>query len=580
MSFATHEIREAVVFLGAAGLIVPIINRMRVSPALGFLAVGLIVGPFGLGRLAETIPWVELFVIEDKRAVRFAAEFGVIFLLFMIGLELSLERLRAMWRIAFLVGGAQVLLSAAGIAAIAFYSGYLLDVAIVLGSAFAMSSTAIIMHLLTEAGRLGAPAGQTSFGVLLFQDLAVVPILFMVSAFGLDANAVGPAIALALGKAILVIIVILGVGRLIARPLFGIVAGARSRELFLATVLLTIIGAAASADAADFSPALGAFLAGLLLADTEYRPRIAVDIEPFKGLLLGVFFVAVGLSIEFAELIADWDKILAWAFGVMALKAVCVYALVRLAGQAPCVAFETAALLAPIGEFSFVVSELSLSLGVIYEDTAQFALIVASLTMAMAPLMALSARWLVSRFAARGEPETFALFPDQISDHVIVVGYGRVGREIGALLDNQEIAHVAIDLDARRVAGLRAQGFSIYHGDARQYEILSRLGVEQAAALVVTMDDAKTTLQTVKAAHRDWPDLPIFARVRDEAHANALLKAGAKSVILEAREAALQLGETVLVGVGLPESVARDLVAERRLITQASSASGKALPIG
>lgn len=580
MSFATQEIREAVVFLGAAGLIVPLIHRLRVSPALGFLAIGFIVGPFGLGRLAETAPWVEWLVIEDKHTVRFAAEFGVIFLLFMIGLELSLERLRAMWRIAFLVGGAQVLLCAAGIAAVAYYSGYLLDVSIVLGSAFAMSSTAIIMHLLTEAGRLGTPVGQTSFGVLLFQDLAVVPILFMVSAFGLDTSAVAPAIALALGKAILVIVAILGVGRLVARPLFRLVAGARSRELFLATVLLTIIGAAAAADAAEFSPALGAFLAGLLLADTEYRPRIAVDIEPFKGLLLGVFFVAVGLSIDFAEVVADWDKILAWAFGVMALKAVCVYALVRLAGQAPCVAFETAALLAPIGEFSFVVSELSLSLGVIYEDTAQFALIVASLTMALAPLMALSAHWLASRFAARGEPESFALFPDQISDHIIVVGYGRVGREIGELLDNQEIAHVAIDVDARRVASLRAQGFSIYHGDARQYEILSRLGVEQASALVVTMDDAKTTLQTVKAARRDWPELPIFARVRDEAHANALLEAGATSVILETREAALQLAETVLIGVGMPESVARDLVAERRMIAQASPASGKSLLAG
>ncbi|MGD9543489.1 MAG: cation:proton antiporter [Methylocystis sp.] len=576
MSFATHEIREAVVFLGAAGLIVPAIHRLRISPTLGFLAVGVIVGPFGLGRLAETVPWVEALVIEDKRTVRFAAEFGVIFLLFMIGLELSFERLRAMWRIAFLVGGAQVVLCAAGIAAIAHFSGYLPDISVVLGSAFAMSSTAIIMHLLTETGRLGTPVGQMSFGVLLFQDLAVVPILFMVSALRLDADAVGPAIAFALGKAILVIIVILPVGRLVARPLLRIVAGAKSRELFLATVLLTIIGAAAAADAAEFSPALGAFLAGLLLADTEYRPRIAVDIEPFKGLLLGVFFVAVGLSIDVTAIVADWRVILAWAFGVMALKAVCVYALARLARQPPSVAFETAALLGPIGEFSFVVTELAQSLGVIYEDTAQFALIVASLTMAMAPLMALGARWLVSRFA-RGEPESFDLFPDQISDHVIVVGYGRVGQDIGDLLDSQEITHVAIDVDARRVAQLRAQGFSIYHGDARQYEILARLGVEQAAALVVTMDDAKTTLQTVDAAHRDWPDLPIFARVRDEAHAAALLKAGATSVILEAREAALQLGETVLVGVGLPESVARDLVAERRMIAQEPSASEKTI---
>lgn len=569
MSFATAEFREAVVFLGAAGLVVPAIKRLNVSPPLGFLLIGLLVSPYGLGRLAETHPWLEALVIEDQKAVHFAADFGVVFLLFMIGLELSLERLRSMWRLVFLLGGAQVLISAVVIATIAVFFGFRFDIAVVFGCALSLSSTAIIMHLLTESGRLGTSVGQTSFGILLFQDLAVVPILFVVGAFALDTGAVVAEMVSAVGKAVLVICLILGLGRLVARPLFRTVASTGSRELFLAVVLLTIIGAAVATEAAGLSAALGAFLAGLLLADTEYHHRIAIDIEPFKGLLLGVFFVSVGLSIDLAEIVAEPARILTAAFGLIVVKALIVYALARLAGKESGVALEIAMLLGPGGEFAFVVADMSLTTGVFYEDTAQFMLIIVSITMAMAPLLAMAARRLAAYFGASGvATETFADYPDQISGHVIVVGYGRVGQEIGLLLDSQKISHVAIDLDALRVAALREAGLAIYHGDARQYEILERLGVRSAAALVVTMDDPKTALQTVISAHRDWPKLPIYARVRDAAHANAFLDAGAKEVILEAREGALQLGETVLVGVGLPEDAARDLVAERRAILQ------------
>lgn len=570
MSVTTEELREAVVFLGAAGLVVPAIHRLRVSPALGFLVVGLIVSPFGLGRFAERYPWLAHVVIEDRKAVEVAADFGVIFLMFMIGLELSLERLRAMWRYVFLLGGAQVALSATAIAAVAAYAGFRLDVAAVLGGAFAMSSTAIVVHLLAETGRLGTPAGQASFGVLLFQDLSVVPILFMIGALGMDSGSLAAAMELAVGKAIMVIFLILGLGRLIARPLFRLVAATRSRELFLAAVLLTVIGASVGAQAVELSSALGAFLAGLLLADTEYRHRIAVDVEPFKGLLLGVFFVSVGLSVDLAEIGAEPVKILGSAFGLIALKGVIVYALARLGGLAPGAAFEASMLLGPGGEFAFVVTDVATNAGVIYDDTVQFALLVGGLTMMVAPLLAAFARIATTRAAARSaRVEALAQLPGQMSGHVLVVGYGRVGQSIGRLLDSQMIPHVAIDANPGLVARLRGQGAAIYLGDARQFEILARLGLRQATALVVTMDDPETALQTVICARRDGSTLPIYARVRDEDHAAALLDAGATLVIEEAREASLQLGEAVLRGVGVPEEAARGLVEERRAVMQA-----------
>ena len=443
-------------------------------------------------------------MIEDQNAVKFAADFGVIFLMFMIGLELSLERLRAMWRGVFLLGGAQVLLSTAVIAAVGVYFGMRLDIAVVLGGAFAMSSTAIVVHLLTESGRLGTSVGQTSFGVLLFQDLAVVPILFMVSAFGLDANSIGAAVALAVGKAILVIFLILGLGRLVARPLFRLVAATRSRELFLAAVLLIVIGASVATQSVELSSALGAFLAGLLLADTEYRYRIVVDIEPFKGLLLGVFFVSVGLSVDLMEVMIEPARILGAVFGLIALKGAIIYTLARVGGQTPAVAFEAAALLGPCGEFAFVVADVAAGAGIIYDDTAQFAIIVVSFTMALAPLLATIARFLVTRLEGRrARVESLAQLPGQLCGHVLVVGYGRVGQSIGRLLDSQQIPHVAVDANAGHVARLRSEGVAIYHGDARQFEILARLGVRYATALVVTIDDPDTALQTVICARRD-----------------------------------------------------------------------------
>lgn len=569
MAIATEELREAVVFLGAAGLVVPAIHRLNVSPALGFLAVGLVISPFGLGRLAPIAPWLDYLVIRDNESVALAAEFGVVFLLFMIGLELSFERLRAMWRIVFGLGGAQVLITAAVISAVAVQLGNRADVSVVLGSSLALSSTAIVMHLLTEEGRLGTAVGQASFGILLFQDLAVVPILFMVGAANPNAAPVPFEMPLAVGKSILAIFLILGLGRLVARPMFRLVARTGSRELFLAAVLLVVIGAAEATEAAELSAALGAFLAGLLLADTEYRHRIAIDVEPFKGLLLGVFFVSVGLRIDLAEIIAEPAQILLAAVGLISLKAFIVYALVRLSGLNASVALETALLLGPVGEFAFVVIDLSLSLGVIYDEPAQFILIVVGLTMAIAPLLAALAERLATRIGARSLATDKALgVAGQLSQHIVVVGYGRVGRAIGELLASQSIPFVAIDLDSDRVAALRGQGAAIYHGDARQHEILARLGVRDATALVVTMDDPKTALQTVAAARNDWPNLPIYARVRDEDHASELLRAGATHVILEAREAALQLGEAVLVCAGLEESAARDLVVERRDATK------------
>ena len=329
------------VFLVAAGVVVPLVHRLGIGPVLGFLVVGLVIGPFGLARWVEDLPWLAYAVIADLDGVRALAELGVVFLLFMIGLELSIDRLWAMRRSVFGLGGAQVVLTGAVIAAIASLFENSLPVALVLGAGLALSSTAIVMQLFAANRRLGTATGQTCFAVLLFQDLAVLPILFLVEAFG--ARTEGPvalAFATALGQAVLAIAVILIIGRLVIRPIFRFVGSGASREMFLAAVLLVIIGTAIATAHAGLSMALGAFLAGLLFAETEYRHEIAVDIEPFKGLLLGLFFVSVGMGIDLAQVAAKTLWLAASVIGLFLVKGAIFYGLARLAGRPRSVALE------------------------------------------------------------------------------------------------------------------------------------------------------------------------------------------------------------------------------------------------
>ena len=567
MPIEALNIREVMVFLVAAGVVIPLFRRLRVNPVLGFLAVGLVIGPYGLGRFTDSVPWLGYAVISDLEGVRAFAELGVMFLLFMIGLELSVDRLWAMRRLVFGLGGAQVIVTGAVIALIASAFGNTLAVAVVLGAGLALSSTAIVMQLLAEKRRLGTAAGRTSFAILLFQDLAVLPILFLVGAFAAQGEgSVALALAWAIGQALIAVAVILVIGRLVIRPLFRFIGSDASRETFLAFVLLVIIGTALATSQVGLSMALGAFLAGLLLAETEYRHEIELDIEPFKGLLLGLFFASVGMGIDVTQVAEEPFWLIASVVGLFLVKFPIIYVLARLFGESRPVALESGLLLGQGGEFGFLVVGLALTLGLMPGKTAQFVLIVTGLTMIVTPLVAQGARRLARAVEAleeaRGQADTDVAA--DLSGHVIVAGYGRVGQVIGSILDDQELPHVGLDTDAGLVAGFRADGGCVFYGDASRPEMLRKFGAGRAAALVVTMDSPAAAEHVAAAARRHWPELAIYARARDRDHANRLIAKGANHVIPETMEASLQLGEMVLTGVGVPEQAARRVIEMRR----------------
>ncbi len=573
MQIETLSLREVIVFLVAAGVVVPLGSRLKISPVLGFLIVGLVIGPHGIARFADTLPWLAYAAFTEPDAVRALAELGIVFLLFMIGLELSIDRLWAMRRLVFGLGGAQVVVTGAIIAVIASLFGNPLPVATVLGAGFALSSTAIVMQVLAENRRLGTRTGRTTFAVLLFQDVAVVPILFLVAAFaGQSDGSVLLAFASALGQALIAVAVILVIGRLAIRPLFRFIGGAASREMFLALVLLVIVGTALATEKAGLSMALGAFLAGLLFSETEYRHAIEVDIEPFKGLLLGLFFVSIGMSVDIAQVAERPLWLIAAVVGLFLIKSPIVYALARLFGEPRSVSLEAALLLGEGGEFAFLVIAVASSVGLLPADTVQFMLIVAGLTMILTPLVANLARRLARGVEAweirRGQPD--ADLPTELAGHVIIVGYGRVGQMLGSLLDEQELFYVALDANAGLVAQFRADGASIFFGDASQPDLLRKFGAEDAAALVITMDSPQAAEQVVTAAREHWPDLAIYARARDIDHATRLIGQGASHAIPETTEASLQLSEMVLAGAGIPDDTARQIVEARRQAEQAA----------
>ena len=562
------HLREIIVFLAAAALVVPMMQRLRVNPVLGFLVIGVVIGPFGLGRLAETWTWLGWIVIDDLEQVRHLAEFGVIFLLFMIGLDLSFARLWQMRRLVFGLGGSQVIFSGIIIGAIAYGFGNSPAASIVLGACLALSSTAIVMELLVKSRRLGTRTGRTCFGILLFQDLAVVPILFLVGILGQDMQGqTGPALAIALGKASLAIISILLLGRMVVRPVFAFVGSTGSRELFMAAVLLVIIATATVTAQAGLSAALGAFMAGMLLSESEYRHQIEVDVEPFKGLLLGLFFVSVGMAINVQEILREPLWIPLSVAGLIIIKTAITFVLALAFKQPRSVALESALLLSQGGEFAFVVIALAVSLALLPADVAQFMLIIASMTMLMTPLIEQSARRLGALLDERDIAQGPLSVPDMVDaprDVVIIAGYGRVGQFLGSLLGENRICHVGLDIDTELVTRFRKGGAGVYFGDASNPDILKKIGIENAMALAVTMDSPHATERVIKAVRKACPNLPILARARDMEHANALRTAGANDVVSETLEASLELAESVFRATGFSDDAAHQVIADRR----------------
>jgi CPA2 family monovalent cation:H+ antiporter-2 len=563
-------LREAIVFLVAAGVVVPLLHRLRVGSVLGYLIVGGVVGPFGLGLWATTWPPLGAVVITDLDGVQALAELGVLFLLFTIGLELSLDRLWAMRRLVFGLGSLQVLITAAVIGVIAWRFGNSVPASIVLGACLALSSTAIVMQILLHSRRLSTPLGRSSFAILLMQDLAVVPILFVVGVLGAKVEgSIGVELALALGKAVLTIGAIYLVGRLVLRPVLRLVAQARSPEMFMAAVLLAVVGIASITGLAGLSMPLGAFLAGLLLAETEFRHEIEVDIEPFKGLMLGLFFMSVGMGIDWRVVADEPVWIAAGVVGLFVLKSTITAALCLAFGVPRAAALETGLLLGQGGEFAFIVVGLAMSLALLPADVGQYMLIVTGLTMLVTPLVAAAAARLAARLAhhdtasaAEGDLAAVAT----IDGHVVIAGFGRVGRLVAATLQAEAIPFLALDKDADTVARERVSGQPVFFGDASRVEMLVRAHVGRAGAVVVTLDDPASAERIVEAVYGAWPAVPIYVRARDAAHAARLTAAGASVAVPLATEASLQLAGRVLVGLGLSEDDARRRLEHQRLL--------------
>ena len=520
----------------------------------------MVVGPYGLGLLAADYPWIRYLTIEDRARVEPFAELGVMFLLFTIGLELSLSRLWSLRRYVVGIGGAQMTLSALAIGAAIALMGAGAGGVVVLGLCLAMSSTAVVMQTLEEQGRVATRVGRIALSILLFQDLMVAPVLFMTVMLGRGADNITLSLLIAAAQAVLAVAVIFAAGRFGLRPLLAFTAKTRSRDLIMAITVLIVVGVASGTGIAGLSTGLGAFLAGLLIGETEYRHHIEVDIEPFKGLLLGLFFITVGMSLDVRAVAAELGWILAAVAGLLVVKAAILFGVARLFGVALAAAAEIALLLPQAGEFAFVVIGLSRAHELVSVPLASSLIAVVALTMMVTPLLAFAGRKAAHRLEqvehAHHAPDLEHLEADE---HVVIGGFGRVGLTVARLLEAENVPYVALETDASLVEQHRKAGRPVYFGDAARRELLERSGTVRARAFVVTVNDPDAAERMIKAIVALRPDAPVFARAKDTAHAARLAALGNVEVIPEAVEASLQLGARVLEGLGLPD----DLVLQR-----------------
>ena len=500
---------------------IPLFHRLRLSPVLGFMLVGVAVGPFGLAMLADQLPLLGAITLNRPESIAPIAELGISMMMFMIGLELSLERLRVMRRLVFGFGLLQFVLCAVAIGAIAYALGAPPVLAAVIGPALSMSSTAVVVQVLSHEKRLGGPVGRASLPVLLLQDIAAVPVLFVIGVSG----AGGDPLTSSIVQAVVVVLGLIVAGRLVLRPLFRSVARTGSPELFVAACLLVILATGLATAMVDLPMELGSLIAGLLLAETEFRRQIEVTIEPFKGLLLGVFLISVGMSLDLADIAADAPRVVLGGIVLVAVKLAIIACLARGFGLRWLTGLQAGLLLAPGGEFGFVILGLARAEGLIGADVARFPLVLAAVTMACIPLLSALGRRMArgARVAPAIDPALLSAPPDDALPRVIIAGFGRVGETVASLLEKHRVAYVAVDSDADRVAAQRKLRRPVYWGDITQTELLHRLHVETARALVVTMGDHAASDRLVAAARAARPDLLIMVRARDCAPRGASL---------------------------------------------------------
>ena len=542
---SSHYLIDILALLLAAVIVVPFFHAIRLGAILGYLAAGIVLGPWGLGMISE---------VEE---IRHLGEFGVIFLLFVLGIELKPEKLWQMRKMVLGLGLGQLLITAGIIYIISLSFGISQHGSIIIGFGLALSSTAFCLKLLAERGGISTQMGRMSFSVLLLQDLAVVPLLALVSMFaGGDAGTAGSTFSFT--YAVLVIVALLVAGHYLLNPILDRVVASQDPDVLVALAVLLVLGVAWIMESIGFSMALGAFLAGTMLAESHYRHQIEADILPFRGILLGLFFMTVGMGIDFDLLWERLALIIILTLGLMLLKGIIVYILARISGAREDISARTAVLLSQSGEFGFIMFGFATVSGVMDVKLSNMMILVIALTMVLTPFAVMGMNLLLNHFYQPESDEDKSFCPlledDNSGGHVILAGFGRVGARIGAILNAANVPYVGIDMDQNRVKAARAQGFSVFYGDASNVKVLQAAGAGQARMIVVAMDNPEHFDRMVPLVRQYYPNLPIHARAKDRQHCAALIMQGASTAVSETLETSLRLSEEVLQGSSVAQT--------------------------
>jgi monovalent cation:proton antiporter-2 (CPA2) family protein len=540
---------DAAVFLGAAVITVPLFKRLGLGAVLGYLAAGTLIGPWGLR-----------FISNVEEILHFS-ELGVVLLLFLIGLELQPSRLWVLRRSVFGLGGAQVLVTGLLLSLIGVGAGLRLSTAAVAGIGLSLSSTAFVLQILAEKNQMTTQHGRSAFAILLFQDLAVIPLLAvlpLLSESGVSSSAGGSA-WLSTIKVIAVLLGVIAGGRYLLRPIFRTIAASGTHEIFTAAALLVVIGTALLMVVVGLSMSLGAFLAGVLLADSEYRHELEADIEPFKGLLMGLFFISVGMSADIGMIFRAPALVVGLVVGLLVLKFIVLLVLGRVSGHSKESARDLAFALPQGGEFAFVLFGVATSYQIMDKPLADLLIVVVTLSMALTPFLFAFNESLLKRWLQGPRAENFdTVYEDE--PKVIIAGFGRFGQIIARVLRSRKIAFTALEISPSQVDFVRQYGSKIYYGDASRLDLLRAAKTDKAATLVLAIDDVASSIKTAEVVKKHFPNVKIYARARNRFHVHQLMDIGVTALIRETLLSSIDLAGKVLEGLGMPEADAQETI--------------------
>lgn len=535
---------DITLLLASAVVIVSVFRALRLSPVLGYLMAGAIIGPYGLKWIGD---------IDDMAAV---AELGVVLLLFMIGLELSWDRLKAMRKKVFGIGGAQVIVTGAIFTLLMRQLGMSFEVALIVGFGLALSSTALVIQVLQERRETASQTGRLSIAILILQDLAAMPLLVVTPLLALKEVSLLETLGETALKAVIALAVIIVLGRVVLRPLFRHIARLDISELFVATTLLVVLGISLAAEANGLSMALGAFLAGILVSETEFRHQVEADMKPYKGLLMGLFFMTVGMQIDIKFIRDHAADVLMLASALLLIKGSVLYFILRLFRYGRRTAGHTALILAQGGEFGFILFGLAGQFGVLPQGQAQLLLLVITVTMALTPLLDKAGGILERQWRKRARTDATPEIEEEardLKDHVVIAGYGRMGGILADVMTHEGVPFIAMDTNPRHVTRGRRRHHPVYFGDSSRPDVLEAVGVKRARCIVITFHAVQQTEQAVQLLRSAYPDIAIFARAKDEGEAERLLAAGATGVVPEVYVGAMKLISRLLTELDWPE---------------------------